>query len=60
MTCPFCTMPENKERIIIENKLAMAFLTTEPVAEWHILIIPKRCVSKVTELKRKWIINNKG
>lgn len=38
-TCPFCTM--KPEKIIVENKLCVAFFDNHPVSRGHLLIIPK-------------------
>ena len=48
--CVYCTLPEIKERQIIENDLAWAFLTNIPITLGHTLIIPKRCVAKYEDL----------
>lgn len=42
--------PEIEERVIVENNLAFAFPTKTPIVPGHILICPKRHVSKVEEL----------
>ena len=44
--CSFCTLPEIKERTILRNELAFAFLTYIPIVLGHILISPVRCVAK--------------
>jgi diadenosine tetraphosphate (Ap4A) HIT family hydrolase len=51
--CPFCTLPEIKERIIIENDLAFAFPTNIPIVPGHVLIVPKRCVQTFYDLTKK-------
>ncbi len=48
--CVYCTLPEIKERQIIENDLAWAFLTNIPITPGHTLVIPKRCVAKYEDL----------
>ncbi|MBR9702253.1 HIT family protein [Candidatus Pacearchaeota archaeon] len=50
MICAFCENKENDERVVVENKLAKAFPTTQPIVPGHILILPKRCVSKFEDL----------
>ncbi len=50
MSCPFCTLPEIKERQIVENDLAWAFLTNIPITLGHTLVVPKRCVPKYEDL----------
>jgi ATP adenylyltransferase len=41
--CPFCDLP--RDRIILENELAVAIRDGYPVTEGHTLIIPRRHVS---------------
>ncbi len=48
--CVFCTLPEIKERQIVENDLAWAFLTNIPITPGHTLVVPKRCVGKYEDL----------
>ena len=50
MNCAFCEIPENKERMIIENDSAWAFLTDIPIVPGHTLIVPKNCVPTVSDL----------
>ncbi len=50
MGCTFCELPEIKKRIIIQNKLAFAFPTNIPIVPGHVLICPKRCISKIDQL----------
>ena len=50
MYCAFCENKENGERIFIDNELANAFLTTQPIVPGHTLVVPKRCVSKFEDL----------
>ncbi len=53
MNCPYCTLPEIKERKIVENELAWAFPTNIPITIGHTLVIPKRHVAKYEELTNK-------
>jgi diadenosine tetraphosphate (Ap4A) HIT family hydrolase len=46
--CPFCH-PENC-RIALENDCAVAFPDAFPVAEGHMLVVPKRHVASVFEI----------
>lgn len=48
--CVYCTIPEIKERAIVENDLVWAFPTNIPITEGHTLISPKRCVKKLSDL----------
>ena len=47
--CPFCHLPN--DRILFENNLAIAFRDGFPVAEGHLLVIPKRHIESWFELK---------
>ena len=47
--CPFCHLPN--DRILFENNLAIAFHDAFPVAEGHLLVIPKRHIGSWFELK---------
>ncbi len=51
--CVYCTLPEIKERQIVENDLAWAFLTNIPITPGHTLVVPKRCVAKYEDLTDK-------
>ncbi|HLD73024.1 MAG TPA: HIT domain-containing protein [Candidatus Nanoarchaeia archaeon] len=53
MNCTFCSLPEIKERIIIQNKLAFAFPTNIPIVPGHVLICPKRCISRIDQLSKE-------
>ena len=48
--CVYCTIPEVKERTIVENDLIWAFPTNIPITPGHTLISPKRCVKKLEDL----------
>jgi len=50
MECIFCKKSNIKNRIILENDYALAFLTNIPITEGHTLIIPKRCVKRFEDL----------
>jgi histidine triad (HIT) family protein len=52
-SCVYCTIPEIKERMIIENDLAWAFPTNIPITVGHTLISPKRCVKKLEDLTKE-------
>lgn len=53
MKCAFCEIPEIKKRQIIENNLAWAFPTNIPITPGHVLISPKRCVSKYEDVSNE-------
>ena len=53
MKCVFCEKPEIKERAIMENNLAFAFLTNIPITPGHILVSPKRCVPIFTDMTKE-------
>jgi len=50
MKCVFCELPEIKERTVLSNDLAWAFLTNIPIVPGHVLIAPKRCVLNLEDL----------
>jgi len=50
MRCTFCDNPAIKQRVIAENTLAFSFLTNIPIVPGHILIVPRRCISKYGDL----------
>lgn len=52
MTCVFCDMQAAGKRSEFENHLFYARLDIHPVSPGHLLIIPKRHVSRLSELKR--------
>lgn len=49
-SCAYCTLPEIKQRMVVENELAWVFPTNIPITPGHILVAPKRCVAKLDEL----------
>ena len=51
MRCAFCEKPEIKERAVISNDFAFAFLTNIPITPGHILIAPIRCAVTFNELR---------
>lgn len=51
--CVFCTLPEIKERQIVENEFAWAVPGNMPITVGHTLVIPKRCVAKYEDLTRE-------
>ena len=51
MDCIFCNI--NKEDIIFENDLAVAFFDSYPVSNGHTLIIPKRHCSNYFEMTKE-------
>ena len=53
MDCIFCNI--NKEEIIFENDLAVAFFDNYPVSNGHTLIIPKRHCSNYFEMTKEEI-----
>ena len=52
-SCKYCTLPEIKERMIVENDLAWAFPTNIPITPGHTLVSPKRCVQKLEDLTKE-------
>ncbi len=57
MECAFCELKEIKERIFTESEFAMAFPTNIPITIGHSLIIPKRCVAKIEDLKKEELLD---
>lgn len=53
--CPFCVL--EKERVIFENELSFALLDIYPVTKGHTLIIPKRHILKLEDLKVEEILD---
>ncbi|PIR88028.1 MAG: hypothetical protein COU10_01390 [Candidatus Harrisonbacteria bacterium CG10_big_fil_rev_8_21_14_0_10_45_28] len=51
--CPFCSLPEIKERTFLSNDLAFAFLTYIPITVGHTLIAPIRCVKTFGQTTRE-------
>lgn len=51
--CPFCELPQVKEREIVRNELAWAFPTNIPIVPGHLLIVPLRCVAKFEDLTQQ-------
>jgi len=50
MNCAFCELPVIKNRTIATNDLAWAFPSNMPIVPGHTLIVPKRCVAKISDL----------
>ena len=46
--CPFCCL--EKRRVILENDSALAFPDAFPVAEGHLLVVPRRHVVSLFDL----------
>lgn len=52
-SCVYCSLPEIRERQIVENELAWAFPTNIPITPGHTLVVPRRCVLKLEDLKKE-------
>ncbi len=50
MNCAFCELPVIKDREVIHNELAWAFLTNIPIVPGHVLISPSRHVVNFEDL----------
>ena len=48
--CVYCTNPDIKARLVIENDLAWCFPTNIPITPGHMLVVPKRCVRLYDDL----------
>lgn len=53
--CPYCEIPEIREREIIRNEFAWAFPTNIPIVPGHVLIVPTRCVALFEDLTKEEI-----
>ncbi len=51
--CVYCTKTEVKNRKITENNLAFVFPTNIPIVSGHVLIVPKRCIARYSDLTQK-------
>ncbi len=67
MICLFCENTEIQERIIYEDDLVKIFPTNIPITRGHILVLPKRHISKIDELSQEelfaikdWIVKIKN
>lgn len=53
MNCPFCnTLVNDRDRIIKETEFSFIILSDPKLMEGHLLVIPKRHVSKPAELDK--------
>lgn len=50
--CPYCEIPDIRNREIIRNELAWAFPTNIPIVPGHVLVAPIRCVATFEELTK--------
>lgn len=48
--CPYCNDKDIKSRIIFEDNLVMVFPTNIPITIGHLLVCPKRHISKIDDL----------
>lgn len=48
--CPYCNDKDIKSRIIFEDNLFIVFPTNIPITPGHLLICPKRHISKIDDL----------
>ena len=48
--CVYCNKPEIKNREIVGDDFAWVFPTNIPIVPGHILIAPRRCISKYENL----------
>lgn len=53
MKCSFCRIKDiEKELVVAESRKSIAFMCIEPLCEGHLLVIPKRHVKEMEELRR--------
>jgi histidine triad (HIT) family protein len=50
VSCAFCSIPDIKERTIIENDLVWAFPTNIPITPGHTLVAPRRHAARLEDL----------
>ena len=48
MNCPLCAAAKDEGLLFFDGKLSAAFVPTNPLNEFHCLVVPKRHVSKVS------------
>ncbi len=54
MECVFCdTKTMGKDRIVVDSKHSMAFMSIEPLIEGHLLVVSKRHVRELDELDKE-------
>lgn len=51
MICPFCEIDKEKTRIIYKGKHCLVILSNPRLMPGHLLVVPKRHVEKLSELK---------
>lgn len=49
--CPFCDIKEEKTRVLSETALSVTILSNPSLVRGHCLVIPKRHVEKLNELR---------
>lgn len=52
MKCPFCSINKEKTRIIYKSKYSVVFFSNPRLMKGHLLVISKRHVNKLSELKK--------
>lgn len=61
MACPFCGIDKEKNRVLKEGEHTVVIFSNPRLMPGHLLVIPKRHVEKLSELKeeeRKELIDN--
>ena len=53
MECPFCSINDEKTRILKEYKYVRVIFSNPRLMPGHLLVIPKRHVEKISELNEK-------
>lgn len=53
MDCPFCNFDKERTRIIKEGKYIWIILSNPRLVDGHLLIVPKRHIEKLSELKEE-------
>jgi histidine triad (HIT) family protein len=51
--CVYCSVPEIKSRLIVQNDHVWAFPTNIPITQGHTLIAPKKCIKHLSDLTKE-------
>ena len=53
MDCPFCNINSEKTRILEDKQFVRVIFSNPRLMPWHLLIVPKRHVEKLSELNKE-------
>lgn len=51
--CPFCEIDHNKTRLIVNKKNTFVAFSNPSLMPYHLLVVPKRHVEKLSQLKKE-------